>query len=253
MRWSRSPKEQSKWAHIQNPSSGLTPTRTKCATSTCTRYSLFNGGPGFPHTNAFSLMIYTDDQEQTDRYWNALLADGGEAHACGWLTDKIGLKWQVTPKFMMDVLASDDAEGRERAFNAMLTMQKLIVAELQAAYEGADAWFETVNAPTRSSVSMISRPNGQSATGISLMFAIASGMPMIVIASATAVTTWLSASHQPASTSQMMFPITEPAPAESFLVTVRPKGHSENFASLKAWIPNGIVMIKMHMTIPASA
>lgn len=102
-----------------------------------TRYSLFNGGPGFPHTNAFSLMIYTDDQEQTDRYWNALLADGGEEHACGWLTDKFGLKWQVTPKFMMEVLASDDAGGRERAFNAMLTMQKLIVADLEAAFAGS--------------------------------------------------------------------------------------------------------------------
>jgi len=96
---------------------------------------LFNGGPGYPHTNAFSLMIYTDDQEQTDRYWDALGA-GGEEHACGWLTDKYGIKWQVTPKFMMEVLAGDDAEGRERAFNAMLAMQKLIVADLEAAFNG---------------------------------------------------------------------------------------------------------------------
>jgi predicted 3-demethylubiquinone-9 3-methyltransferase (glyoxalase superfamily) len=99
-------------------------------------YNLFNGGPGYPHTNAFSLMIYTEDQAETDRYWNALLADGGEAQACGWLTDKYGMKWQVTPKFMMDVLAGDDAEGRERAFNAMLTMEKLIVADLEAAFAG---------------------------------------------------------------------------------------------------------------------
>lgn len=101
------------------------------------RFGLFNGGPGFPHSNALSLMIYTDDQEQTDRYWNALIADGGEAQACGWVTDKYGVRWQVTPKFMMDVLASEDAEGRERAFNAMLTMHKLIIADLQAAFDGS--------------------------------------------------------------------------------------------------------------------
>jgi predicted 3-demethylubiquinone-9 3-methyltransferase (glyoxalase superfamily) len=100
------------------------------------QYNLFNGGAGYPHTNAFSLMIYTDDQEQTDRYWNALSADGGEEHACGWVFDKYGVKWQVTPKFMMDVLASDDADGRARAFNAMLTMHKLILADLQAAFNG---------------------------------------------------------------------------------------------------------------------
>lgn len=99
-------------------------------------YSLFNGGAGYPHTNAFSLMIYTDDQEQTDRYWDALIADGGEALPCGWLTDKYGIKWQVTPRLMMDILAGDDAEGRERAFSAMLTMHKLIVADLQAAFDG---------------------------------------------------------------------------------------------------------------------
>lgn len=100
-----------------------------------TEYIFFNGGAGYPHTNAFSLMIYTDDQEQTDRYWNALGA-GGEEHECGWLTDKYGIKWQVTPKVMMDALASDDAEGRERAFNAMLTMRKLVVADLEAAFNG---------------------------------------------------------------------------------------------------------------------
>lgn len=101
-----------------------------------TQYSFFNGGAGFPHTNAVSLMIYTDDQAQTDRYWDALIADGGEAHACGWLSDKYGVKWQVTPKLMMEILAGDNAEGRERAFNEMLTMHKLIVADLQAAYDG---------------------------------------------------------------------------------------------------------------------
>jgi predicted 3-demethylubiquinone-9 3-methyltransferase (glyoxalase superfamily) len=99
-------------------------------------HNLFSGGPGHPQTDAFSLMIYTEDQEQTDRYWDALTADGGEELVCGWLKDKFGVHWQVTPRLMMDALASDDAEGRKRAFEAMLTMRKLIVADLQAAYDG---------------------------------------------------------------------------------------------------------------------
>ncbi|MBI4898800.1 MAG: VOC family protein [Actinobacteria bacterium] len=98
------------------------------------QYNFFNGGPGHPHSDAFSLMIYTDDQEQTDRYWTALIADGGEESVCGWLKDKFGVNWQVTPRLMMDVLAGDDAEGRRRAFDAMLGMRKMFVDELQAAY-----------------------------------------------------------------------------------------------------------------------
>lgn len=100
------------------------------------QHSLFSGGPGHPQTDAFSLMIHTDDQEQTDRYWDALSADGGNELVCGWLKDKYGVHWQVTPRLMMDILAGDNAEGRKRAFEAMLTMRKLIVAELQAAYDG---------------------------------------------------------------------------------------------------------------------
>lgn len=101
------------------------------------RYHFFSGGPGHPQTDAFSLMIHTADQEQTDRYWNALTADGGKENVCGWLTDKFGVHWQVTPQLMMDVLASDNAEGRARAFSAMLEMRKLIVADLQAAFDGS--------------------------------------------------------------------------------------------------------------------
>jgi predicted 3-demethylubiquinone-9 3-methyltransferase (glyoxalase superfamily) len=100
-------------------------------------YSVFNGGPQFPQTEAFSLMIYTDDQEQTDGYWDALIADGGAESACGWLKDKYGVSWQVTPRVLMDYLAGDDAEGRKRAFDVMLTMRKLIIADLEAAYKGA--------------------------------------------------------------------------------------------------------------------
>jgi predicted 3-demethylubiquinone-9 3-methyltransferase (glyoxalase superfamily) len=82
-------------------------------------------------------MIYTADQEQTDRYWNALIADGGKEMPCGWLNDKYGIRWQVTPTVMMEMLSSEDAEARGRAFNAMLTMHKLIVADLQAAFDGS--------------------------------------------------------------------------------------------------------------------
>lgn len=97
--------------------------------------TLFNGGPGHPQTDAFSLMVYTENQEQTDRYWDALTADGAE-NVCGWLTDRYGVHWQITPRLMMEILAGDNAEGRKRAFDAMLTMRKLIVADLQAAYDG---------------------------------------------------------------------------------------------------------------------
>ena len=96
---------------------------------------LFNGGPGHPQADSFSLMIHTEDQEQTDRYWSALTAEGAES-ACGWLKDKYEVNWQVTPRVMMEMLSSDDRDGRQRAFNAMLTMHKLIVADLQAAFDG---------------------------------------------------------------------------------------------------------------------
>lgn len=99
-------------------------------------YSLFNGGPGHPQSDAFSLMIYTDTQEETDRYWNALIADGGREIVCGWLQDKYGIYWQVTPRMLMEILASDESEKRERAFQAMLKMTKIEIADIQAAWDG---------------------------------------------------------------------------------------------------------------------
>lgn len=99
-------------------------------------YSLFNGGPGHEHTIAFSLMIHTDDQAETDRYWNALTADGGREIECGWLQDKYGLYWQVTPRMLMEILASDNSEARERAFQAMLKMTKIEIAAIQSAWDG---------------------------------------------------------------------------------------------------------------------
>ncbi|MFT4050522.1 MAG: VOC family protein [Solirubrobacterales bacterium] len=98
-------------------------------------YVLFQGGPGFPQTEAFSLMIHTDDQEQTDRYWDALIADGGQPSQCGWLKDKFGVSWQVTPRLLLDYLSSEDSAAQKRAVDAMMKMQKIDIAELQAAYE----------------------------------------------------------------------------------------------------------------------
>jgi 2-polyprenyl-6-hydroxyphenyl methylase/3-demethylubiquinone-9 3-methyltransferase len=99
-------------------------------------YILFNGGSSATHTHAFSLMIYTEDQEETDYYWNALVADGGEENVCGWLRDKYGVHWQVTPRMLMEVLSSSDSEARERAYQAMLKMKKIVIADIQAAYDG---------------------------------------------------------------------------------------------------------------------
>jgi predicted 3-demethylubiquinone-9 3-methyltransferase (glyoxalase superfamily) len=99
-------------------------------------YILFNGGPGHPQTDAFSLMISAEGQDEVDRYWNALTAEGEEGQ-CGWLKDKYGVSWQVVPTMLPEVMGGADPEGRARATEAMLGMKKLVIAELQAAYDGA--------------------------------------------------------------------------------------------------------------------
>jgi len=94
-----------------------------------------NGGPAFPHTEAFSFQIATDDQEETDRYWNAIVDNGGTASACGWCKDRWGLSWQITPRVLTEALAAGGDEAR-RAFAAMMTMQKVDVAAIVAARKG---------------------------------------------------------------------------------------------------------------------
>ena len=94
-----------------------------------------NGGPGFPQTQAFSFQIATDDQDETDRYWNAIVDNGGQESDCGWCTDRWGLSWQITPRVLTDALAAGGDEAR-RAFEAMLTMQKIDVAAIEAARRG---------------------------------------------------------------------------------------------------------------------
>ncbi|MGA9581019.1 MAG: VOC family protein [Allosphingosinicella sp.] len=100
------------------------------------KYTGLNGGPAFPFTEAVSFMIHCEDQAEVDRLWDALIADGGQASECGWLKDRFGLSWQITPQAMLDMLASDDRDAARRAMEAMMTMSKLDVARLKKAFEG---------------------------------------------------------------------------------------------------------------------
>jgi predicted 3-demethylubiquinone-9 3-methyltransferase (glyoxalase superfamily) len=97
-----------------------------------------NGGDAFRHSEAFSFQIATDDQAETDRYWNAIIGNGGAASACGWCKDRWGLSWQITPRVLSEAMARG-GEGAGRAFAAMMTMQKIDVARIEAAVAGAAA------------------------------------------------------------------------------------------------------------------
>lgn len=94
-----------------------------------------NGGPAFSQTEAFSFQIATDDQEETDRYWNAIVGNGGAESACGWCKDKWGVNWQITPRVLTDAMAQG-GETAKRAFGAMMTMHKIDVAAIEAAVRG---------------------------------------------------------------------------------------------------------------------
>jgi predicted 3-demethylubiquinone-9 3-methyltransferase (glyoxalase superfamily) len=94
-----------------------------------------NGGPMFKHTEAFSFMIATDTQEETDRYWNAIVGNGGQESACGWCKDRWGLSWQITPRALTDGMAAGGAEAK-RVFEAMMTMRKIDIAAIEAARRG---------------------------------------------------------------------------------------------------------------------
>ncbi len=94
-----------------------------------------NGGPIFNFTEAVSLQVPCDSQEEVDKYWDALLADGGQESQCGWLKDKFGLSWQVTPTVLGELLGDPDPDKAQRAMKAMLGMQKMDIAELRRAAE----------------------------------------------------------------------------------------------------------------------
>jgi predicted 3-demethylubiquinone-9 3-methyltransferase (glyoxalase superfamily) len=91
-----------------------------------------NGGPAFKHNEAFSFQIATDDQDETDRYWNAIVGNGGQESACGWCKDKWGISWQITPRVLTEALAAGGDEAK-RAFEAMMGMKKIDVAAIKAA------------------------------------------------------------------------------------------------------------------------
>ena len=95
-----------------------------------------NGGPTFKHSEAFSFQVATDDQAETDRYWNAIVGNGGQESECGWCKDKWGLSWQITPRVLTEAFNSPDRAVAKRAFDAMMTMRKIDVATIEAAVRG---------------------------------------------------------------------------------------------------------------------
>ncbi|MFC4256438.1 VOC family protein [Altererythrobacter xixiisoli] len=95
-----------------------------------------NGGPAFTHSEAFSFQISTETQEETDRYWNAIVGNGGQESMCGWCKDKWGISWQITPRVLTDAVAGSDPVAAKRAFEAMMTMKKIDIAAIEAAIAG---------------------------------------------------------------------------------------------------------------------
>ena len=104
-------------------------------------FSGLNGGPNFQPNESVSFMVVTEDQAETDKYWNAIVQNGGEESACGWCKDKWGFSWQITPRVLLEATTHNDKAAAKRAFDAMMTMKKIDVATIEAALadETADA------------------------------------------------------------------------------------------------------------------
>jgi predicted 3-demethylubiquinone-9 3-methyltransferase (glyoxalase superfamily) len=102
-------------------------------------FAALNGGPQFHFTEAVSLMVECEDQEEVDHYWNAFVADGGSESDCGWCKDRFGFSWQVVPRRLQELLGDPDPERAQRAMAAMLQMKKIDVAALEAAADGVPA------------------------------------------------------------------------------------------------------------------
>ena len=98
-----------------------------------------NGGPNFKPNESVSFMVVTENQEETDRYWNAIVGNGGQESECGWCKDKWGYSWQITPRVLLDATTSSDKGAAKRAFEAMMTMRKIDVAKIEAALRGETA------------------------------------------------------------------------------------------------------------------
>jgi predicted 3-demethylubiquinone-9 3-methyltransferase (glyoxalase superfamily) len=95
-----------------------------------------NGGPNFKANESVSFMVVTEDQEETDRYWNAIVDNGGQESACGWCKDKWGFSWQITPRVLLEAMDNPDRAAAKRAFEAMMTMRKIDVGKIEAALKG---------------------------------------------------------------------------------------------------------------------
>ena len=95
-----------------------------------------NGGPAFKHSEAFSFQVSTADQEETDRYWNAIVGNGGEPSQCGWYKDRWGLSWQITPIALTNAITDPDPAAAKRAFDAMMTMNNIDIAAIEKARRG---------------------------------------------------------------------------------------------------------------------
>jgi predicted 3-demethylubiquinone-9 3-methyltransferase (glyoxalase superfamily) len=98
-----------------------------------------NGGPQFKQNESFSFQVITEDQEETDRYWNAIVGNGGQESMCGWCKDKWGVSWQITPRFLAENMSQSDQRRAKRVFEAMMQMKKIDIASLQAAAEAVPA------------------------------------------------------------------------------------------------------------------
>jgi len=96
-----------------------------------------NGGPTFKHSEAFSFQIITEDQAETDRYWHAIVSNGGAESQCGWCKDKWGLSWQITPRVLIEAVTDTDSAAAKRAFEAMMKMGKIDIAKIEAARRGS--------------------------------------------------------------------------------------------------------------------
>jgi 2-polyprenyl-6-hydroxyphenyl methylase/3-demethylubiquinone-9 3-methyltransferase len=95
-----------------------------------------NGGPAFTFDEAISFQVFTDTQEETDRYWNAIVGGGGQESACGWCKDKFGLSWQIAPRALIEALKDPDTAAAKRAMDEMMTMKKIDIARIEAARRG---------------------------------------------------------------------------------------------------------------------
>jgi 2-polyprenyl-6-hydroxyphenyl methylase/3-demethylubiquinone-9 3-methyltransferase len=100
------------------------------------RFVGLNGGPEFSFDEAISFQVYTDTQEETDRYWDAIVGGGGQESVCGWCKDKFGLSWQIAPRALIEAVTDTDTAAAKRAMDAMMTMKKIDIAQIEAARAG---------------------------------------------------------------------------------------------------------------------